>query len=208
MRAAGKTWVLGGVVAGLIVYGALLCWFATAPDERNQESELLAAARRSEQQACGTACAVVGQSVLRHPSWGTCWLVAFGPGHDGEPGSRIAVIDRTGTVRWRYQNDRWFTLSIANPAIDATGNVFLTFNPGRYDGVIVLRPIPGGFEDFGSLPAPNDYRSVFYFARVVSHDNAPDYAIEVSQNDCAPSCAEGVISHREYRWNGVSYATR
>ena len=38
---------------------------------------------------------------------------------------------------------------LRQPGPDSTGNTFITYNPGRYNGVLVLIPTAGGFEDIG-----------------------------------------------------------
>ena len=54
---------------------------------------------------------------------------------------------RTSTTGNTYR--RPVQVAFANPATDATGNMFVTYDPGRYDGVLVLIPNADGFEDIG-----------------------------------------------------------
>ena len=75
-----------------------------------------------------------------------------------------------------YENE----LRFATPATDATGNTFVIYNPGRYDGVLVLVPNADGFEDIGWSGTTEHY-------------------------SCTPSCAQGVTTQVTLRWNGHDY---
>ena len=92
-------------------------------------------------------------------------------------------------------------------ALDKSGNVFLDYNPGRYNGVIVLRPVAGGFANFRTLPTPGDFNGRFYFAELSDADSDGTYEIISSSNDCTPSCAEGTTTSTVWRWNGHDYVT-
>ena len=172
---------------------------------------------------CRSACAVTAQVAFTHPDWGPCVLfttvsepqpetapetapeTGAGTVTDAGPTADITVLDGDGTVRWQYRAGFWLELKLALPARDATGNIFLTYNPGRYNGVIVLHPTAGGFEDFDTLPAPGGYLARFYGADLVGPDADGRYAVDHYVNDCTPSCAEGTVRHFFHSWNGVTY---
>ncbi|MFB7052099.1 hypothetical protein ACFCXT_02960 [Streptomyces vinaceus] len=103
-----------------------------------------------------------------------------------------------------YEND----LHFASPESDATKNTFVLYNPGRYDGVLVLVPGKDGFEDVGWTDPEIHYRGgkhAFYNARLAGPGGDGRYTIVQSQNSCNPSCAAGAISHLTLRWNGHEY---
>ncbi|MCV7290771.1 serine/threonine protein kinase [Mycolicibacterium wolinskyi] len=98
-----------------------------------------------------------------------------------------------------------------SPATDTTGNTFVTYNPGRYDGVLVLVPTRDGFADIGwestSTPSYPSYwgRYAIYYAELVGPGPDGQYTIRQSSNDCNPSCAEGTTTYEDLRWNGADY---
>jgi hypothetical protein len=61
----------------------------------------------------------------------------------------ISAVASSGKVLPAILVDARETFGFANPATDATGNTFVTYNPGRYNGVLVLIPNANGFEDIG-----------------------------------------------------------
>lgn len=159
---------------------------------------------------------------FNHPTWGHVRLVTRQLVNEPGPAS-ITVLDSAGEVRFAYQNEFQYLLqpagiqnqagaygspySVPTSPMDAQGNIFLDFNPGRYNGVIVLRPTTNGFEDFGTLPAlPDGYRTDFYYATVVDVDGDGTYEVQKFSNDCTPSCAGGKIGSEIYWWNGSSFA--
>jgi hypothetical protein len=98
-----------------------------------------------------------------------------------------------------------YTLAPAPRPVDAVGHIFLNYNPGRYNGVIVLDPIGGGFDDFHSLPTNGGLSGRFYSATATDTDDDGTYEIDRAVNDCRPSCASGSLTHTIYRWNGAAY---
>jgi hypothetical protein len=98
-----------------------------------------------------------------------------------------------------------------SPATDTTGNTFVTYNPGRYDGVLVLVPSPNGFEDIGweskSTASDPSYwgRLAIYYAELVGPGPDGQYTIRKSSNDCDPNCAQGTVTDEDLRWNGTDY---
>ncbi|MGW6142272.1 hypothetical protein ACWFRM_11260 [Streptomyces sp. NPDC055144] len=103
-----------------------------------------------------------------------------------------------------YENE----LRFASPASDTTKNIFVIYNPGRYDGVLVLVPDKEGFADIG-WRSPGDHytggKLAYYDARLVGPGGNGQYAIVQSSNSCTPSCAEGAIAHITLHWNGHEY---
>jgi hypothetical protein len=62
------------------------------------------------------------------------------------------------------------TFGFANPANDSMGNTFITYNPGRYDGVRVLIPDADGIEDIRWADASGKHymgRHAYYYAQLV-----------------------------------------
>jgi hypothetical protein len=158
-----------------------------------------------------------GRVSFTHPTWGPVTLVtsfqAFEPsdpyGSSGE--GFITVSDAYGRTVWSHRTGdkyAWYEMQLHQPAMDSTGRVFIDWNPGRYNGVTVLLPIAGGFEDHDTLPDIDSYNGRFYYADVV--DVNADGVFEVAQhaNDCRPSCAGGTITTQNFYWTGSGYVAR
>ncbi len=91
------------------------------------------------------------------------------PGLDG--GGCVAAISSSGQILTRVDLAVYGdALDFAEPTTDATGNVFLTYNPGRYNGVLTLVPHVDGFEtiewDDGSGPNYASTSHVYYYAEL------------------------------------------
>jgi hypothetical protein len=157
------------------------------------------------QGACQSACRITSHVSFLHPRWGQVTLLTtLSVGEDVRE-ANIVVTDRSGKVRWRHFGGDWYELSIAKPAPDKTGNFFLDFNPGRYNGVIVLRPKVDGFDNFTTLPPEDDYRAPFYYAEHKDANGDGILEIEKFANDCEPDCASGTITSQTYQWTGHGY---
>jgi len=141
-------------------------------------------------------------------------------GNDGPGPASLTVTDASGAVRLSWSNEHmyWFapagTLPIeygekdVRAPFDARGNIFVDYNPGRYNGVIVIVPTATGFDDLGTLPPPDDYAGRFYCATTTDLDADGVYeVVEPKFCECAPDCLPDSSAHA-YRWNGRDYVER
>jgi hypothetical protein len=140
-----------------------------------------------------------------HPTWGPSRLLTTKSSNESVVDANIVVLDERNVVQWQHWGGAWIELSAATPPTDATDNLFLNYNPGRYNGVIVLRPIAGGFDDFGSLPEQGGYTSPFYSATLEDLNDDGIYEVVSQVNTCDPNCAEGRIERTVFRWDGTVY---
>ena len=155
---------------------------------------------------CSSPCALTGTIEFEHPTWGPSILVTLGLEELSGGDVSMHVIDGSGSTVWsREFGPNWYELAPAAPAIDDSGHLFIDFNPGRYNGVIILEPNDNGFEHFGTLSDDGDYNTRFYYAEVVDVDGDGTSEVEQSSNDCDPSCAGGSIETTVYRWDGTDY---
>ena len=76
------------------------------------------------------------------------------------------------------------------------------YNPGRYDGIVVLDPTKYGFEDFGSLPTSGESTGRFYGAHLTDVDGDRIYEI-VSEKTLA---IQGVRTEELRLSHGLSMA--
>jgi hypothetical protein len=121
----------------------------------------------------------------------------------------IVVVASSGKVLPAIPVDAKQKFGFANPATDATGNTFVTYNPGRYDGVLVLIPNADGFDDIGwdDRSSRQHYygKRAYYYAELVGPSANGQYTIRQSRNDCTPSCSGGTVTTQDLHWNGSDY---
>lgn len=152
---------------------------------------------------------VTAHQDINHPTLGPVRIFLILKSEYGT-GSRgcIAAITAAGAVLPAIPLDVLETFGFANPATDSTGNTFINYNPGRYDGVLVLIPNAGGFEDIGWANASGTHfmgRHAYYYAELVGPGPNGQYTIRQSHNDCTPDCATGTTTTQDLRWDGTDY---
>lgn len=157
----------------------------------------------------GSACAggsVVGTADITHPAWGPTRIFAVKSttGSSSTGPACLVAMDAQG-VRWSHaeQDSHTEVWKFASPATDSTGNTFVIYNPGRYDGVIVLVPTADGFAPIE--PSYQTGANRYYYAELVGPQNG-QYAIQAENNNCVPDCAGGTITRRQLHWNGSTYS--
>ncbi|WP_447925136.1 hypothetical protein [Georgenia muralis] len=165
---------------------------------------------RDAAEVVATAIRGLGESVtIQHPTWGevTVSLTEDTDTEDGLTRYGVQVRD-AGKILWeRFEYSIGdYGWSLNDPATDATGNVFIVYNPGRLDGIIVLRPVSGGMDHLGTADAQDDYLKQFYGAAAVDTDGDGDLEVRVFDNDCDPDCAGGTVSETVYHWDGSGYS--
>lgn len=145
-----------------------------------------------------------GEATITHPSWGkTTVRTVF----DAELRRAAFVVHQGDKVIWATEFADLSRFELASPAQDASGNVFITYDPGRHNGIIVLRP--DAVEGFITLAYPygmiDEGALNFYDAKLVGPGADGLYKIDTFVNDCSPSCAEGTVITLTYIWMGGTY---
>ncbi|MFD5177860.1 hypothetical protein ACFWM1_18770 [Nocardia sp. NPDC058379] len=79
-------------------------------------------------------------------------------------------------------------------SLDATGNLFVVYNPGRYDGILVIVPTDDGVTTVDR-----------YNARLIGPGTNGQFTIESKHHDCTPDCAHGPTTTEIQHWNGTDY---
>ena len=159
----------------------------------------------------GTDTAVTGSTTITHKAWGESTVVTCGPASTSRPSQNagVLVVDGTGTVRWSkaFGQSVDYVFELAKPATDKTGNIFIKYNPGRYDGVAIVRPtstsmkvLAGGYDDKAPLS--------FYYAELQGPGSNGRYTIVAYNNNCIPDCATGTVTSQTYTWNGTTYVKK
>ena len=157
---------------------------------------------------CGTGCVITSQTSLRHPSWGfVTLLTTTRPSSccDHRDGMFV-VVDRDDRVLYRSRTlksiaTQGFELIRSAPGVDRSkddGNIFVRYNQGIYDGVIVLRPNTSGFDDFGSIPAAGSTFGKYYSAQVVFGNGPAAIVDHLDQED-----TDNIPTINQ--WNGSRY---
>ncbi|MDQ0618250.1 hypothetical protein [Arthrobacter globiformis] len=149
------------------------------------------------------ACRVTGALSFTHPTWGQVRLETYAEGplptsNDSKSGYRIVAQSDSHLFYDKAINDMLYELGIEGKS--AGGFMFITYNPGRHNGVIVLKATKEGIEDFGTDSFPRSYGGRFYNAKV-RFGSSPDFMIILSQNNCIPSCAAGTIRDITFRYD-------
>ncbi len=148
---------------------------------------------------------VTGTTDVKHPQLGTVRVFLVAPGDSMGEGCVISVTGSGAVlpvIKVGVYDD---SLSFYSPASDITGNTFVKYNPGRYDGVLVLVPTPTGFADPGVDESGYMGKLMFYYAEAKGPGSDGRYVIEQSSNNCTPDCAGGTITKKTLRWNGHDY---
>lgn len=163
---------------------------------------------------CPGECAVTGAIRLNHPQWGVIWLLTVKTGgvEQKDPAesyqTRLVAVDSGREIRWKAKGGDWSVFQPAEPATDRTGHAFIRYNAGRDDGLIILAPVPTGFDDLGTLPKDELSGTRFDSSTLVDRDGDGIMEVDQSFNLCEPTCAEGTRSTTFFRWNGSNYVAK
>ncbi len=143
-----------------------------------------------------------------HPAWGPVKLLTHQNTDDEYPGpASLTVTDASGATRFSWEHNFLYSFGPAGTSrsaspqdrvgspVDRLGHIFLRFDPGRYNGVIVLVPTEAGFEDLQTLPPYDDYQTRFYCAG----------AADLNHDDVYEVVEPEFCGGNTYRWRGTDY---
>ena len=159
---------------------------------------------------CGRGGKITGHTFFTHPTWGSSVLVTCLDLKVREL-QGIAVLDAAGQIRWSHKIEGgYYTLETATPGTDNTGNLFVIYDPGRYQGIAVYRPVKGSMKTIAGLYDDGEGKEDgrFYYAKLLGSGGSGRYRIRHFVNDCDPSCSNGTTTSTDYVWNGSDYAKR
>jgi hypothetical protein len=152
---------------------------------------------------------ITARQDISHPKLGTVRLfLLLNPSMKADSRGCVVAVAGTGKAVTAIPLDiGGNSLAFANPLTDATGNAFITYNPGRYDGVLVLVPTATGFQDPGWAKPDIHYagKRAYYDAKPQGPGPDGRYTILQSRNDCVPSCASGTVRSMVLHWDGNDY---
>jgi hypothetical protein len=165
---------------------------------------------------CQRICQITGAIPFDHPKWKHVWLLTIASGKEEgadnfvDRETRLLVVGADRNVLWRWDGgDAWGQFEPFTPATDRTGHLFIRYNPGRYDGLLILAPTATGFNDFGTLPKKDDLpTSRFYSVSLQDDDHDGIFDVREEGNTCNPTCADANYVYILYRWDGHDYTAR
>lgn len=149
------------------------------------------------------SCLPTGSVEFDHPLWGHSILTTYVSPHVEYSGSTTAgykVTDENGKVVFNKILEGLNAYALQTIGQDSNQNLYITYNPGRYPGIIVLKPTTSGLQNFGTDSFPRTYNGRFYNA-VTSTESDGSYTIVLSRNDCDPSCAGGNITSTNWHYD-------
>lgn len=215
--AVARTSLLMPALAAVLVVG---CSDADGPDRSGSAGSRPTASAGpaasfppSPPPAAGCAGKPLDHRDIQHPDLGPVRVfLVQRPVSVSRPTGCVAAVTGNGRALDPVEVDaNWSMedpLRFAAPATDSTGNTFVIYNPGRYDGVLVLVPTADGFADIGWRSADDHYsggRFAYYYARTAGPGKDGAYTIVQSIKGCDPSCAEGATAKVTLRWDGRDY---
>lgn len=125
----------------------------------------------------------------------------------------VAAITGVGQVLPAIPIDAYSDeFAFASPVTDATGNAFVTYNPGRYNGVLVLVPTADGFQDIGWDDRSGTHYSgkrAYYNAELGDLGADGKYTIRQFHRETPPGCMGSpcqITTSQDLHWNGNDYA--
>lgn len=151
---------------------------------------------------------------IDHPSWGPTRVFTVYPDTDADNGSgHIAAVDASGDVKWSYTGPYSATgaWGFATDGPDAAGALFVSYNPGRWNGVIALHPVRDGFRSLPDGGGDGDYMGdgdiMFYNAEVGEPDEDGNREIITFEHDTSGgrSMANATIYRHFLTWTGDGY---
>ncbi|GAC57149.1 hypothetical protein GOHSU_16_01070 [Gordonia hirsuta DSM 44140 = NBRC 16056] len=160
-----------------------------------------------------SATHVTSKADYTHPHLGPMRLFTLTRGNAGSSDGNaciVAVPADGAPVVLKGMSVYEDSLDVADPVSDSTGNAFVNYNPGRYNGVYILVPTKTGFQPLTAQEYKKPTTGVrnFYYAELIGPGADGRYAIEQSANDCTPDCAGGTITKETFVWNGSDYVKK
>ncbi|CDP89233.1 MULTISPECIES: serine/threonine-protein kinase [Mycolicibacterium] len=140
---------------------------------------------------------------LEHPYLGRMRVfvipraASYGPA--GVDGACVSAVTGTGSVLMPLSVKFGYGFEFAEPATDATGNLFIRYKGGgAHDPamVLVLVPTAQGFRTIGEDMLDTEMIGPGVDGR---------YVLREHQNDCTPSCAAGTWTDKDLHWDGSGY---
>lgn len=155
---------------------------------------------------------ITSTMTITHPRWGTSVLATcLGVDNfvdDIHMRSGLALVDGGGRIRWSHVLSGSTYYELALTPSDKSGNVFVTYDPGRLPGVAILRPTAQGFAWLAGFydSGKGTREARFYNARLGRPGADGLYTIHTQSGGCGAGCKGN--PRRGYRWNGSDYVLK
>lgn len=193
--------------SGIVTNAAAIDTVASALRQQAAQSTTSVKVDPTKLGLCSRACQSNGKFQFTHPTWGRVTLFTLISFERNGPTNAV-VVDAAGRVRWSMggtDDDRYnYEWALANPARDKSGLIFINYNPGRYNGLYVLQPVPDGMRVVAGTYYVHQGQDLYYASL---EGPAADglYRVLKSNNDCDPTCAEGTTTSVRLKFNGRSF---
>lgn len=149
------------------------------------------------------SCIPTDSLEFEHSKWGRATLTTYAAPHGEHSPSDpwgYKVTDEGGRTVFDKEVHGSPVYDLKIKGQDTNQNIFLSYNPGRYYGIIVLRATEEGIHDFGSDSFPSTYNGRFYYAEVQPQTDGT-HEIVLSKNNCHPSCATGLVTSENWKYD-------
>ncbi|WP_443349212.1 hypothetical protein [Arthrobacter rhombi] len=153
-------------------------------------------------------CSAISAIRIDHPDYGdTDFSVGLEASDEGDFHIRYWLVNLDGNVvKTKRSKEFGHVFSIGDLRNDGSGNIIYSYNPGRTDGCVALRPDGGWFQGFGTDPlevgkGKLPYQTRFYDAIWTDPDGDDTY--EILQNQYEDP--EGDYPPTVYEWDSSDY---
>lgn len=156
----------------------------------------------------GAGCQVLDPVTFNHPAYGQVDFVLGTQIVNSTPNLTYWLVSGDGQVLSRRSSEGDAGRQLEAPKLDGSGNIIYTYNPGRSDGCVALRPKSDWFEGFGTDPmqVPGetpDYGTRFYGCQWTDEDDDGEKEILYMPS----GGADDVYQPESFRWNGEDYVS-
>lgn len=180
---------------------------------RRPKGDLSQVTEASVSSFCSASSCTVDSIDIDHPKWGPTRVFSLiDSAEDSRSRPILAAVDAAGEIRWTYTFSSTYPSAwgFAAEEPDADQAVYLTYNPGRYDGIIALHPTDDGFHSLPDGGDDSDYQTGavnVYSAELGELDDNGIYEIIKIEYDTSDgrSNAEAIPYKHFLTWTGDGY---
>lgn len=160
----------------------------------------------ADSDSASDGCQILTPVKFNHPTYGQVSFVLGAQSVNGESNLTYWLLDSEDRVIARRSTEGYAGRSLEAPTLDGSGNIIYTYNPGRSDGCVALRPSGDWFEGFGTDPMQVlddavDYDTRFYGCEWADEDGDGVKEILFMPTGGATENPQPI----SYKWDGSDY---
>lgn len=161
---------------------------------------------QGSENATSSDCQFLTPLLINHETYGDSWFVLGSRVSADAPELAYWLLSADGQLFEHRSGEGDASRYLEAPQLDGSGNIIYTFNPGRSDGCVALRPEGVWFADFGTDPlqVPEgelDYLTRFYGCQWTDEDGDGTKEILYMPTGGATENPQPM----SYKWNGSGY---